>query len=251
MEWREFRRYFSRKWEPGQHIVIVGQTGSGKTILEREILHIGNRSWVVLDGKRGLDPSLELGEEWKTIRTWESPYQRAGRFGEWIRELWSGEQPKPVKLKLVGPKMKNDRDFAKLRPEFARALAHARWHQKNGRPLNICVDEMQIVAAPAREGGLNLGTQWIAPLLREIRYTGASVLTSTQFPHWIPKSAARESTHKFFFRPHDEESADAIGKMAGNRRIVLPMLDSLKRHEFLYTDSATGSYRVSKVELPK
>lgn len=229
-------------------MVVIGATGSGKTWLERELLNLHPKwSWTVLDGKRGLDPSLQLGDAWKDVRRWEGPFQRTSEVGEFIRSLWSGAEPEPARLKLIGPKMKSDADFAKLRPEFIRALQYARWHQRRRRPMNVAIDEMQIIAAPDREGGLGLGNAWVAPLLREIRYTGASVLTATQHPTWIPRSAVRETTHRFLFRPADEDTADVIGRVGGNRKAIIPVLEDLPEHAFLYVDARRRRYVISKV----
>lgn len=235
--WPRFRAWFRRNVHAGEHAVIVGSTGSGKSYLAREVVPMFGRNIVILDGKGGDDPSLQI-PGFRTVHKWPPPDERWGS----VRQIATGEAPKPIRVLLTRPINGAD-DFPAMRVLFEHALRDL-FPRKGDRVFALYVDEMQIIADP-REG-MGLG-RYIGPLLRTKRYHGMSVVTATQYPTWIPKSSYRESTHRFLFPIRDEESQEGLGRIAGSRKLLIPVLDSLRRYEFLYYNAPAGRYVISRV----
>jgi hypothetical protein len=235
--WPAFRSWLRRNVKAGEHAVIVGSTGSGKSYLAREVVPMFGRNIVILDGKGGDDPSLKI-PGFTHVYKWPPPDERWGA----VRGMVTGEKQGPIRVLLTRP-IKTADDFAHMRILFEQALRDL-FPRKGKKVFALYVDEMQIIADP-REG-MGLG-RYIGPLLRTKRYHGMSVVTATQYPTWIPKSSYRESTHRWLFPIRDEESQEGLGRIAGNRKLIIPILDSLKRYEFLYYHAPTGRYVVSKV----
>ncbi len=239
--WNRFKAWLRRNVHAGEHAVMVGSTGSGKSYLAREVVPLFGRNIVILDGKGGDDPSLRI-PGFSTITRWPPPDERWGV----VRGLVTGEKQGPIRVLLTRPINSAD-DFPMMRGLFESALRDL-FPRKGSKVFALYVDEMQIIADP-REG-MGLG-RYIGPLLRTKRYDGMSVITATQYPTWIPKSSYRESTHRWLFPIRDEESQEGLGRIAGNRKLLVPLLDSLKRYEFLYYNAPLGRYMVSKVEVKK
>lgn len=235
--WPRFLAWLRRNVHAGEHAVIVGSTGSGKSHLAREVVPLFGRNIVVLDGKGGDDPSLKI-PGFRHIHRWPPPDERWGA----VRGQVTGEARRPIRVLLTRP-IKTADDFAHMSVLFEAALRDL-FPRKGSRVFALYVDEMQIIADP-REG-MGLG-KYIGPLLRTKRYDGMSVITATQYPTWIPLSSYRESTHRWLFPIRDEDSQEKLGRIAGNRKLLIPVLDSLKRYEFLYYHAPSGRYVVSKV----
>ncbi len=236
--WASFYGWLRRNVKAGEHAVLVGSTGSGKSYLARKVVPLFGANIVILDGKGGDDPSLKI-PGFKTITSWPPK----GESWEVTRSLVTGNAPRPQRVLLTRPINDAD-DFPAMRAVFERCLRDL-FPRKHDRVYALYVDEMQIIADP-REG-MGLG-KYIGPLLRTKRYHGMSVVTSTQYPTWIPKSSYRESTHRWLFPIRDEESQEGLGRIAGNRKMLVPILNSLSRYEFLYYHAPSGKYIISKVK---
>src|SRR6267378_7591578 len=224
MAWPDYLRWLRRHVKAGEHAVIIGSTGSGKSWLAREVVPLFGRNVVVLDGKGGDDPSLRF-PGFRTLNRWPPPVES---FHPISRHVF-GREPAPVRVLVTRP-VRSYAAFPEMRDLFATVLRDL-MPRKGRRVYALYVDEMQIIADP-REG-MGLG-HLIGPLLRTKRYHGMSVVTATQYPTWIPKSSYRETTHRWFFPIEDEESSRRLGEISGHRRGVIPVLERLRRHEFLY-----------------
>ena len=237
MPWASYLAWLRRNVKAGEHAVIVGSTGSGKSFLARKVVPLFGRNIVILDGKGGDDPSLRI-PGFRTITQWPPPSER----WEVTRNLVTGRPTRPQRVLLTRP-INSEADFPAMKVVFEQALRDL-FPRRGDKVYALYVDEMQIIADP-REG-MGLG-RYIGPLLRTKRYHGMSVVTATQYPTWIPKSSYRESTHRWLFPIRDEESQEGLGRIAGNRKMLIPILDSMKRYEFLYYHAPSGRYVISKV----
>ncbi len=235
--WATFYQRLRRNVKAGEHGFIVGSTGSGKSVLAREVVPLFGRNIVVLDGKGGDDPSLRFPGFVKLNR-WPPQLDH-----DFIRTL-SGTREEPRRF-IVTRKIVKPDDLGKMAVLFESVLRDL-FPRKGKDVFALYVDEMQIIADP-REG-MGLG-RYIGPLIRTKRYHGMSVITATQYPTWIPKSSYRETTHRFFFPIGDEESNDHLGKITGRRKTILPILDTLSRHEFLYMHAGPPpTFVITKVQ---
>lgn len=258
MDWRTFRSTFARRFEEGHHVFVVGPNGSGKSILLGEIVGCQpKRNWVIMDAKGGDDPSLDL-PGYELIRSWPpgdgfptvfEDERALTRLRRWLKlepEPLDEPPPGPRHVRLA-PALVRMTDFGPQRKVFARALDDL-FTRKGAERYSIVIDEAQIIADP-REG-MGLGG-YIGPILRMKRYHKVSLVLATQYPTWIPKSSHAEARHRFFFRLPDHERAVRAGEIAGDRKLVPPLIKSLRQHEFLYQETgrgATDRYIISRVD---
>jgi hypothetical protein len=236
MAWPAYLRWLRRNVKAGEHGVIIGSTGSGKSWLAREVVPLFGRNIVILDGKGGDDPSLAW-PGFERITRWPPPAESQA----WTHALLGRETP-PMRV-LVTRKIRSADDLPDMRDLFQQVLRDL-FPRKGRHVFALYVDEAQIVSDPREGMGL---ARYVGPLLRTKRYHGMSIIQATQFPTWIGRASYRETSHRWLFRLDDETSSDELGKIAGNRKALLPVLDNLRRHEFLYYNRNAQRYIVSKV----
>lgn len=255
MDPKAFARYWRRTFKNGQHVFVVGPTGSGKSVLLNSIarwdpLH----SWVILDAKGGDDPSLDV-DGFDLIRTWPpkqgdvpqppdliTKIRRA--FGlDAMPEIARSNEPIHVRL---GPRIDVYEDLDRMKAIFDGALRDL-FARKPPDIFNIIIDEAQIIADPKE--GFGLGRR-IGPILRTKRYHECSLVLATQYPVWIPKSSHNEARHRFFFRLYEHERLQGAGEIAGDRKRIPDVIQSLKPHEFLYQDAEKRRLIRSRVDMP-
>ena len=95
MPWHQFKPWFAKEWQPGDHVAIVGMTGSGKTTFARQILKL--RGYTVVFATKAKDDSLYkplermgfvIRDEWDP-GAWEETGERYVIF----RPMRPGERP--------------------------------------------------------------------------------------------------------------------------------------------------------------
>jgi hypothetical protein len=196
MTWPEFTAWFSRKWEPGQHIAGVGPTGQGKSTFFGGIVPL--RKYVLaLDGKGG-DPTLDqLG--WPRV-SWPPP--------KWVRDAIN--DGRPVRL-IVGPKARTPEEFAELARILDRALDAA--FEEGG--WTIWVDELQISAQHMKLA------HKIERNLIAARARASSMVTAYQAPAWVPTAASRQARWLVVWPTKDEDVIASLARKAGRSKRVM------------------------------
>ncbi len=253
--WKPFRASFSRRWKPGEHVFVFGYTGSGKSELNRKLLQMApSRNWLVIDAKGGDDPSLVI-EGYEPIRTWPpgriQPPPQVERAMSRFRRFIGLDKPnapppeEPAHYRLAPPLLRFE-DINRQASVFDAALRDV-FARRGSRVYSVLIDEGQIVAMPSPEG-MGLGNR-VGPILRQKRYHGCSLVLSTQYPIWIPKSTHGEARHRFVFRMLERDRTIGASEILGDRQAFVPLINGLREHEFLYQDAVSRKLAISKVEL--
>jgi hypothetical protein len=244
--WPQFRRWFVRHFDPGEHVFVVGMNGTGKSWVMREIyLAKPKWSWVILDAKGGADPSLDV-DGFRTITKWppseDSPpvFAFPENLRRWFDRSIKGHDPErrdrdPVRVRFAPPKHPDD---AVLRGQFEHVLRDL-YMRGTGSYQGVAFDEGNMLAGMKNDGGLGLYAR-VSPLFRTKRFEGTSLVIGTQYPSWTPPSIYNEVKHRFIFYMNDTERQKRMGEIMGLRVEAPPLIRSLPKHTFLYqhTDPA-------------
>lgn len=235
--WEDYLPWLRRRVRPGQHAVIIGSTGSGKSELAKQVVPLFGRNIVLFDGKGGDDPGVAF-PGFDRITAWPPRAEVSI-----MRALTPSESRRPIRVSLA-PSKRRIEDLARNRAIFSRALDDL-FTRRGSRVFTLYVDELGELADPRKMG---LGPK-VQVMLEQMRYRGGSVITSMQYPAWLPKPAYRETTHRFIFRVYDEDSLKFLASITGARAEVLPTLGGLRRFEFLHQDITADRMVVSKVRM--
>ena len=236
--WDAYYRWLRRNVKAGEHGFLVGSTGEGKSYLARKVIPLFGANIVVLDGKGGDDPSLQ----WPGFAVIDHWPPKAERWGV-VRAFTTGERPGPIRVVVTKP-VTSYAVLPEMRDLFLDVLTDL-IGRKGRRVFALYVDEAQIVSDPIEGMGLK---RLIGPLIRTKRYDGMSVIQATQWPTWIGASSSREATHRWAFRVDDVESMRELAKKFGEHPTeFVPVLESLRKHEFVYKHKGTRRIFVSKV----
>lgn len=239
MDWEDYLRWVKRRLHAGEHGVIIGSTGSGKSILAREVVPMFGRNIVVVDGKGGDDPSLAF-PGFNVVRAW--PPREESSI---MRAISPSRAREPIRV-VFSPKKEKMADLARNRDLFSNLLDDL-FTRKRARVFTVYFDELGELADPKKMG---LGSK-VEVLHQQMRYRKGSVITSMQFPTWLPKPAYRETKHRWIFRVMDEDSMKFLASITGHRQEIMPVMQKLRRFEFIHQDIWADKIVISKVRLDR
>jgi hypothetical protein len=217
--WADLEPEFLARWgikadgkvEP-EHLEILGPTGSGKTHFQNHILKrrvATRKSHVVLVATKPVDRTLKmLG--WPTIKKWPPGYNQR-------QVIYAA--------KATGLSAQGRAD----QREKVSALLDALWVPDSNRVL--VVDEIAYL-----QHELGLGTH-LTTLYREGRSLGLTMVANTQRPQGITRFMHSESAWKVAFQPKDQDDADRVAQVLGDKKYYRQILMDLDRdnHEFIIT----------------
>ena len=224
--------YPDGKFKP-EHLAIYGQTGRGKSFFEAYILKERARlrgSRIVVIATKPADKTLTaLG--WPVVSSWP-PETGWSKKRDHYRTciFWA-------KAKGLGP------DAQKRQAAQVRDVLEQLWVPDSN--TIVVFDEIAYIE---QELGLKTVT---GRYLREGRALGITVVATTQRPANVSRGMHSETTWSVFFAPKDEEDAERLAQIAGNKlyfKRALAELDATN-YEFLLVHNFTGEYVISS--LPK
>lgn len=217
-------------WSP-EHMEILGQTGCGKSYFERHILEARAKlrgSHIVVLLTKPADKTI-LAMDWPIITSWP-PSQ------------WKKENAQVVYHAKSG-------GLGKAAIERQRAavedLLDQLWHPDSN--VILAVDEIAYV-----EQELGLRTH-MTTYMREGRTLGITVVASTQRPAGVSRAVHSESSWAVAFAPKDEDDAERVGQILGDKKHYKDVLTDLDREkrEFLLVHNLTREAYISHIPGPK
>lgn len=205
----EFRTWWPKNFEPGQHLAMVGPTGEGKTTASVELLR-PRRYALALDPKGG-DPTLDR-LRWPRLERWPPP-----------RAFWSDvEEGKPMR-RIVGQVCHRMDQYPALAAQLRRCLDDV----FTAGGFTLYVDELEVLAR-----FMKLSAQ-LELFLIAARRKGISVMSAYQRPSWVPTSASNQTTWFGTFFTRDTDVVARLGEMAGRpRRQMIGMVRGLGSLEY-------------------
>ena len=221
--WAQIGPEFMRTWgRPrgrvmAEHLEILGPTGSGKSYFEAHILHERARrrgSHVVVIATKPADETLTaLG--WPVIDRWPPSY-RQDQVIFWPRTSSLGtEGMRKQRTAIMG-------------------VLQKMWEPHSNRI--VVFDEIAYLEHELK----------MKPILtryyREARTLGITIVASTQRPQGITRYMHSESTWAVFFAPKDEDDAERMAQVAGNKHYFKEVFMELDRSkfEFVMVRNLTG-----------
>jgi hypothetical protein len=231
MPWAEFRPWFFREWEQGDHVSLIGPTKSGKSTMAIELLD--RRRYVAALGTKPKDDTLS-----SLLRRPYVDSHGIARKGYVRIEKWPPEFG--VERVLLWPKIRRMEDRrAALAVVFHQAFDDI--HEAGG--WCVYVDEVRHVAKSLR----------LAPDLEDLwtlaRSSGISVVGGTQRPADVPLLMYDQPAHLFFWRDGDEVNLKRIGGIGWqNSLMIRETVARLPLHDALYIGAHTGTMYITRVE---
>jgi hypothetical protein len=234
VEWNELGPEFLRvwgfpkgKWEP-EHLEILGPTGSGKSYFEATILKDRARmrgSHIVVIATKPADATISaLG--WPVVTKWPPNQWRkeTAQVVYWARATG-------------GP---DERGIQSQRAAV-NELLHKLWRPESN--IIVAFDEIAYVE---QELGLKA---IVTRYFREGRSIGITIVASTQRPQNVSRYMHSESSWAVFFAPKDEDDAERMAQVAGNKKYYTPILLDLDRaeKEFLLIHTVTRQAYISRI----
>lgn len=239
MPWEEAGPDFFTAWgyprgdfQP-EHLEILGQTGSGKSFFEKTVLMERARlrgSRIVVVATKATDSTL-LSTGWPVVTTWP-PAQG------WVKDRRNYHQV------IYWAKARGlNRDSRVRQRQLIEDLLDQLWVPDSN--IIIAFDELAYI-----QHELGLKTE-IETYYREARANGITIVASTQRPQGISRYMHSESAWSVFFAPKDEEDAERMAQVAGNKLYYRRALAELDRREFefLLVHNLSGESIISS--LPK
>lgn len=226
LRWSFLGPRFMRVWEQGQHMAIIGPTGQGKTTLAADLLEMRCRERsgnVVIIGTKQTDKMLsKLGRSgWKIIREWPPTYEE-----------------RTSRRIIFWPKYQRASTSAKAnRGAYMEALdgilEEHNW--------TVYCDEVIYLTEQLRLRHL-LDEYWNTG-----RSSGITLVASSQGATWVPRAMMTQQSWVCTFKMRDFQVVQRTAEIAGNKRLYIPYIESLRPHEFLLVEQATGDAYISKV----
>lgn len=222
--------YPHREWMP-EHLEILGGTGTGKSFFEKTILMERARlrgSHVVIVATKPADRTLQsMG--WPIVTSW--PPTRK----------WRDRRPtdQVIFWAKAGGLSKEGRAQQKQKVQ---GLLSELWVPDSN--LIVAFDEIAYIE---QELGLRVTVE---TYYREARALGITIVASTQRPQGVTRYMHSESTWSVFFAPKDEDDAERMAQVAGNKAYYLRVLSELDRskYEFLLVHNLTGEACISSID---
>lgn len=235
--WEELGEDFIDAWgrpngqyQP-EHLEILGQTGCGKSYWEKWALEARAKrrgSHVVVLLTKPMDKTW-AASSWPVVTKWPP-------------SEWNDKNRQVIyhaKSHGLG------RDALARQSDQVADLLDKLWHPDAN--VILAVDEIAYV-----EQELGLRTH-MTTYLREGRTLGITVVASTQRPAGVSRAVHSESGWAVVFAPKDEEDAERVAQILGDKkhyREVLMDLDREKR-EFLLVHNLTREAYISHIPGPK
>lgn len=223
--WDEIQPELMRRWEQGQHMLIIGKTGSGKTTLALELLEdrVDERgAYVMALGTKPRDQTLRrIG--WPIVRSWPPTYaQRQTHhviyWPPYSRPSTAKATSRPAVVKLLDE-----------------LILEGGW--------SLFVDEMAYLVETL---GLR---QVLDEYWNGARASGVSLLAGTQRPAWISRSAVSQGDWAACFRINDLEDRKRAADVLGDRDRYMKVIGGLRGHQFVLVRLTTDAAVIT--ELPK
>lgn len=217
------------RWMP-EHLEILGPTGSGKSYFLKTILAERARlrgSHIVIIATKPADATIK-SLNWPVVTSW--PPSKGWRDRRKTAQVifWA----------KAGGLSKEGR--ARQREAIADLLSQL-W--KPDSNIIVVFDEIAYV-----QHELDMKTT-LETYLREGRTMGITVVAGTQRPQGITRYMHSESSWSVFFAPKDEEDAERMAQVAGNKLYYRRVLAELNRknHEFLLVHNLSGECAISAI----
>lgn len=216
-----------------EHVEVLGPTGSGKSYWEKWVLvervRLRNSAVVILLTKPA-DKTL-AALDWPIVTKWPPP------GGEWNNKN---------RQVIFHAKSHGLGKSARVRQaEQVERLLDGLWHPDAN--VVLAVDEIAYV-----EQELGLRTH-MTTFFREGRTLGITVMASTQRPAGVSRAVHSETAWVVCFAPKDEDDAERMAQILGEKRHyrdVLMDLDREKR-EFVLVHNLTREAYISHIPAPK
>jgi hypothetical protein len=234
--WEELQRDFIAAWgyprgvwEP-EHLEILGPTGSGKSWFERTVLIERARlrgSHVVILATKPADKTLQL-MGWPIVETWPP------------RKGWLDNRD--MSCVIYWAKAPTLDDAGKeIQKRKVRALLSSLWRPDSN--IILVFDEIAYV-----EIDLGLRTE-VARYYREARALGITIVASTQRAQGVSRYVHSESVWSVGFTPKDDDDAERMAQVFGNKFYYRRVFDSLDRtkREFVLVHNLTNERYISHI----
>ncbi len=220
------------KWEP-EHLEVLGQTGSGKSFFLRTILAERARirgSHIVYIATKPADATIK-SLNWPIVTSW--PPSRG----------WRDRRKTAQVIFWAKADGLSKESRAKQRYAIADLLSQL-W--KPDANIIVVFDEIAYV-----QHELDLKTT-LETYLREGRSMGITCVAGTQRGQGITRYMHSESSWSVFFAPKDEEDAERMAQIAGNKLYYRRVLAELSkdRYEFLLVHNRTNECVISWIDKP-
>jgi hypothetical protein len=228
VNWNELGPEFLKTWGNAngkfmpEHLAILGPTGSGKSFFMTQVLQQRatlRGSHVVILATKPADGTLtKLG--WPIINKWPPKYDQSQVI------FW--------------PKAGNLNESLDKQREAVLGMLNELWHANSNIILSF--DEIAYI-----EEDLKLKTQ-ITRYWREARALGITIVATTQRPRFVSRYMWSESSWTVAFRPKDEEDAEQVATVLGNRKYFKPVLmEQLQKNEFIILNRDERQAYISKI----
>jgi ABC-type oligopeptide transport system ATPase subunit len=226
IKWRVLEPAFMSQWAQGEHFAIIGPTGQGKTtlaisLLNDRVVQLGGS--VVIMATKQKDEGLQklLAEGWQLVREWPPTYEQ--RISRRII-FW------PKYTKASSSASDNRDAFLKA---FDGILEEQNW--------TVYLDEViyfieQLKLRTTLDEFWNTG-----------RSSGLTLVASSQGVTWIPRAMITQQSWLISFHVKDVEVQKRISQIAGERNAFIPVIQDLRRHEFLIVDTLRGDAYISRL----
>ena len=228
VNWDEFGPELIRTWGmpkgkfTPEHMAILGPTGSGKSFFMTEVLKMRSTmkgSHTVILATKPADKTL-TDMKWPIINKWPPKYDQSQVI------FW----PKAGKLN----------ESLDAQRQSTLDMLNELWHKDSNTVLSF--DEIAYV-----EDDLKLKQQ-MTRYWREARALGITICATTQRPRFVSRYMWSESSWTVAFRPKDEEDAEQVATVLGNRRYFKDLLMSeLKKNEFLIINRDERTAYLTKI----
>lgn len=228
VNWDEFGPELVRTWGMSkgkftpEHMAIVGPTGSGKSFFAVEMLKMRasmKGSHTVILATKPADKTM-TDTKWPIINKWPPKYDQSQVI------FW------PKSPKLNEPLTEQRNSTLEMMNEL--------WHKDSNTVLSF--DEIAYV-----EEELGLKKQ-VTRYWREARALGITIVATTQRPRFVSRYMWSESSWTVAFRPKDEEDAEQVATVLGNRRYFKDLLMSeLNKNEFLIINRDERTAYITKI----
>lgn len=205
-----------------EHLAILGPTGSGKSFFMTHILKERAEmrgSHVVILATKPADATL-TNLKWPIISKWPPKYDQSQVI------FW----PKAGRL---------NESLDKQRDSVLTMLDEL-WHANSN--IIVAFDEIAYL-----ESDLKIKTP-LTRYWREARALGITIVASTQRPRFVSRYMWSESSWTVAFRPKDEEDAEQVATVLGNRKFFKDFLmDELQPKEFVVINRDSRTAYISKI----
>lgn len=214
------------QWQP-EHVEILGPTGSGKSYFEKHILLERVRlrdSAVVILLTKPADKTL-LAMDWPVVTSWP-PSEWNSKNRQVIFHAKSEGLGKAARARQA---------------EKVEDLLDKLWHPDAN--VILAVDEIAYV-----EQELGLRTH-MTTYFREARTLGITIVASTQRPAGVSRAVHSETAWVAAFAPKDEDDAERMAQILGDKRHYRDVLMDLdrERREFVLVHNLSREAYISHI----